>query len=196
MRSRISIRGFVGPSVRRFVRHTRVEFLRNGLNLNKIASGTWNYAIWKTIHRQVRGPIARTHLLSELCSTCSLLFRLNIVLVGRENLWGWPMPEIMVCQEWRILFGSFSFWIGYHGHASLENVWSMVNVMASQWVERRISWALVLNAFSRLYDRVRVYSSIRPSIHLSVGPSHTHGKKKWWEISGLSLDNRASGTWN
>ena len=43
MRSRISIRGFVcpsvRPSVRRSVRHTRVEFLRNGPNLNKIASG-------------------------------------------------------------------------------------------------------------------------------------------------------------
>ena len=48
MRSRISIRGYVcrsvGPSVRwsvgRSVRHTQVEFLRNGLNSNKIASET------------------------------------------------------------------------------------------------------------------------------------------------------------
>ena len=29
--------------------HTRVEFLRNGSNMNKIAPGTWNYAILKTI---------------------------------------------------------------------------------------------------------------------------------------------------
>ena len=74
MRSRISIRmcvrPSVGPSVRRSVRHTRVEFPRNGPNSNKIASGIRKYAIWKTIQRQVRGQLARTHLLAELCSTC------------------------------------------------------------------------------------------------------------------------------
>ena len=63
MRSRISIRGYVRPSVRPSNRpsvgHTWVEFLKNGLNLNKIASGIWNYAIWKTIQRQVRGQVAR-----------------------------------------------------------------------------------------------------------------------------------------
>ena len=61
----------VGPSVRPSVRHTRVEFPRNGPNLNKKASGIRKYAIWKTIQRQVRGQLARTHdashLLSELC---------------------------------------------------------------------------------------------------------------------------------
>ena len=78
MRSCISIRGYVCPSVRRFVRPsvrpTQVEFLRNGIsepNLNKIASGVSNYAIGKTIERQVHKQIARTHLLSELSSTCS-----------------------------------------------------------------------------------------------------------------------------
>ena len=53
MRSRISIRGCVRPSVRRSVgrsvgpsvRHTRVAFLRNRPNLNKIASGIRKYAI-------------------------------------------------------------------------------------------------------------------------------------------------------
>ena len=78
MRSRISIKGCVRPSVgpsvrwsvRPSVRHTRVEFPRNGLNWNKIASGIRKYAIWNTIQRQVRGQLARTHLLSELCSTC------------------------------------------------------------------------------------------------------------------------------
>ena len=52
MRSWISIRGCVhpsarrsvGPSVRQSVRHTRVEFLRNRPNLNKIASGIWKYS--------------------------------------------------------------------------------------------------------------------------------------------------------
>jgi len=62
----------VCPSVGRSVRHTRVEFPRNGPNSNKIASGIRKYAIWKTIQRQVRGQLARTHLLSELCSTCFL----------------------------------------------------------------------------------------------------------------------------
>ena len=86
MRSRISIRGCVRPSVRPSVRrsvrrsvgpsvgwsvrHTRVEFPRNGPNSNKIASGKRKYVIWKTNQRQVRGQLARTHLLSELCSTC------------------------------------------------------------------------------------------------------------------------------
>ena len=39
----------VRRSVRRSVRHTRVEFPRNGPNSNKIASGISKYAIWKTI---------------------------------------------------------------------------------------------------------------------------------------------------
>ena len=60
----------IGPSVRRSVRYTRVGFPRNSPNSNKIASGIRKYAIWKTIQRQVRGQLARTHLLSELCSTC------------------------------------------------------------------------------------------------------------------------------
>ena len=55
----------VCPSVRPSIGHKRVEFQRNGLNLNRIASGTWNYAIRKTIQRQVRGQIVRTHI----CST-------------------------------------------------------------------------------------------------------------------------------
>ena len=82
MRSRISIgecvRPSVGPSIRPSVLpsvhcsvgHTRVEFLRNGPNSNKIASGIKKYAILKTIQRQVRRQYARTHLLSELSSTC------------------------------------------------------------------------------------------------------------------------------
>ena len=40
-----SVRPSVRPSVGRSVRHTRVEYLRNGPNLNKIASGIRNYAI-------------------------------------------------------------------------------------------------------------------------------------------------------
>ena len=36
----LSVGPSVGPSVRPSVRPTRVEFLRNGLNSNKIASGT------------------------------------------------------------------------------------------------------------------------------------------------------------
>ena len=59
----------VDPSVH----HTYVKFLRNGisrLNLNKIASRTWSYAIWKTIQRQAREQIARMPLMSELCLTC------------------------------------------------------------------------------------------------------------------------------
>ena len=67
---RPSVRRSVGPSVGRSVRHTRVEFSRNGPNSNKIASGIRKNAILKTIQRQVRGQLARTHLLSELCSTC------------------------------------------------------------------------------------------------------------------------------
>ena len=62
MRSLISMRGCVRPSVR----HTRVEFRRNGifgLNFNKPASGTW---------RQAREQITRTHLMSEF-----LLLNLN-----------------------------------------------------------------------------------------------------------------------
>ena len=51
------VRPLVGPSVRRFVGplvrqsigwsvcHTRDEFRGNGLDLNKIAPGTWNYAV-------------------------------------------------------------------------------------------------------------------------------------------------------
>ena len=34
-----SVRPSIGPSVRQSVSHTLVEFLRNGPNLNKIASG-------------------------------------------------------------------------------------------------------------------------------------------------------------
>ena len=83
MHSCISIRGclsvhpsvpaLIRPSVRPLLSHTRVEILRKGLsgpNLNKIASGTWNCAIWMVIKRQVRKQIARTHLMSELCQTC------------------------------------------------------------------------------------------------------------------------------
>ena len=78
MRSPISIRGCVrrsvgpsvGRSVGRSVRHARVEIMGNGSNLNKIALGIRKYAIQKTIQRQVRGQFTRTHLLSELCSTC------------------------------------------------------------------------------------------------------------------------------
>ena len=40
-----SVHPSVGLSVRRSVGHTRVEFLRNGPNLNKIASGIRTYAI-------------------------------------------------------------------------------------------------------------------------------------------------------
>ena len=75
MRSRISItiRRCVRPSVRPWVDlsvgHTRVEFLRNRLNLNKIASGIRQYAIKKTIQREVGGQFPKTHLLSKLCST-------------------------------------------------------------------------------------------------------------------------------
>ena len=58
----VSVRRSVRRSVRWSVRHTRVEFPRNGLNSNKIASGIRRYAIWKTIQRQVRGQLARTHL--------------------------------------------------------------------------------------------------------------------------------------
>ena len=71
MHSCISIRRCVRPSVRPSVRHTRVEFLPN---LTKIESGLRQYAILKTIQRQVRGQFARTHLLFELCSTCYLVF--------------------------------------------------------------------------------------------------------------------------
>ena len=76
-----SVRPSVRPSVCRSVRHTRVEFPRNGPNSNKIDPGMRKYTIWKTIQRQVSGQLARTHLLSELCSTCyrhfSLYFRLH-----------------------------------------------------------------------------------------------------------------------
>ena len=64
MRSRIYFRGCVRPSVS----HTRVEFLRNGPNLNEIASGIRKCATSKTSMRVIR---PRTHLSSELCSTCS-----------------------------------------------------------------------------------------------------------------------------
>ena len=69
----LSVRPSVGSSVRWSVSHTRVELLRNrisGLNSNKIASRSWNYAIRKTIQRQVLKQIAWTHLMSELCQTC------------------------------------------------------------------------------------------------------------------------------
>ena len=36
------------------VRHTRVEFMRNGLKLNRVASGTCNYAIRMTIQKSTR----------------------------------------------------------------------------------------------------------------------------------------------
>ena len=42
---RRSVRWSVGPSVRPSVGHTQVEFLRNGLNSNEIASGIRKYAI-------------------------------------------------------------------------------------------------------------------------------------------------------
>ena len=42
---RPSVGRSVRRSVRRLVRHTRVEFLGNGLNLNKMASRTCYYAI-------------------------------------------------------------------------------------------------------------------------------------------------------
>ena len=57
MRSRISKKGYVRPSVRPSVRrsvcpsvgHTRVEFLIFRLKWNKIALGTWCYATWRTL---------------------------------------------------------------------------------------------------------------------------------------------------
>ena len=74
MRSRISISGCVCPSVRRSVRPLHTRWISKKwdfrLNWNKIASGTCNYAIRKTIQIQVRKQIARTHLMSELCQTC------------------------------------------------------------------------------------------------------------------------------
>ena len=54
--SHLDIRGCVRPSVSPSARHIRVEFLSNGLNLNKIAYPT--------------------HLISELCQTCFLVSRL------------------------------------------------------------------------------------------------------------------------
>ena len=93
MRSRISIRGCVRPSVRQSVRrsvgHTRVEYLRNGPNLNKIASGIRKNAILKMIQRQVRGQWARTHLLSELCSTCSTEILENFVNESNFTICVW-----------------------------------------------------------------------------------------------------------
>ena len=62
----LSVGWSVRLSVGQSVCHTRVEYLRNGSNLNERASGIRKYAI----QRQVRGQFARTHLLSDLCSTC------------------------------------------------------------------------------------------------------------------------------
>ena len=58
----LSVRPLVPPSVGPSVRHTRVEFRRNGPNSNKIASGIRKYAIQKTIPRQVRGQFARERI--------------------------------------------------------------------------------------------------------------------------------------
>ena len=74
----------VRPPVHPSFRHTRVTCLRNkisGLNKNKIASGTWNYSIRKTIQRWVLEQIARTHLMSELCRTCFFFSLLCILLI-------------------------------------------------------------------------------------------------------------------
>ena len=60
LRESVSVR----PSVCQSVRHTWVEFLKNGLHLNRIAPETWNKTFYKTIQ------IARTRLMSELCQTC------------------------------------------------------------------------------------------------------------------------------
>ena len=63
---RWSVHPSVRPLVRRSVGHTRVEFLRNEPNLNKIASGIRKYAIQRAIQKQLRGQFALTHLLSDL----------------------------------------------------------------------------------------------------------------------------------
>ena len=55
-------------------RPTRVEFLRNSIfqpKWKKIALSSWNYTTWRTIKKQVREEIARTHLMSLLRQTCS-----------------------------------------------------------------------------------------------------------------------------
>ena len=58
----LSVSSSFRRSVCRLVCHTRVEFLRVGLNLNKIASETRNCAI-------KRWDRYATHLISDLCQT-------------------------------------------------------------------------------------------------------------------------------
>ena len=70
-----SVRPSVGRSVRPSVGPSHTSWIsKKWAGSNKIASGIRKYAIWKTIQRQLRGQLARTHLLSELCSTCSYCF--------------------------------------------------------------------------------------------------------------------------
>ena len=61
----------VCPSLGRSIGQTRVDKRISGLNLNKIASGTWKYYTGARIQRKLREQTARTHLINEhiLCST-------------------------------------------------------------------------------------------------------------------------------
>ena len=60
----------------------KLDFMRNWifrLNWNKIASGQWNYAVRKTIQRQVHEQCARTHLMSDSCH-CQTYFPISLSL--------------------------------------------------------------------------------------------------------------------
>ena len=78
---RPSVRSSVCPLLRPSGRHKRVEFLRNGLNLNKIASGTWIYAIKKTI--QVCQNASDVWTLPDLFSS---LFSQPLLWIGHRRL--------------------------------------------------------------------------------------------------------------
>ena len=93
MRSRISIRGCVrpsvGPSVRPLVGPSHTSWISKKWAEFEQNSITRKYAIWKTIQRQICGQLARTHLLSEFRSTCCLsVLRQSLMTVLKKQ---WPL---------------------------------------------------------------------------------------------------------
>ena len=89
----------VRPSVPPSVRHTRVECLRNGLNLNKMALGTCNYAIKRQFRdacrsservcglnsaRLVSVPFAWLNVQKRLTSICPPVVR-DATLMGAQT---------------------------------------------------------------------------------------------------------------
>ena len=120
MRSRISIRGYVRPSVSRSVRpsvgpsvrHTRVEFLIFWLKWNKIAQRTWYYATWRTLRLKLnkRASITWNYHLGHHLKAGTRADRQNASYVCTPS-------------DWLLFIFYIYFMVRFH----LSGIWSDLN---------------------------------------------------------------------